>query len=262
MRLMSALLVAFVMQLIDINAASAQGLLMEVAPETPKNNFYIQFGEYTPTVSTDSNVQDYYDVFYGGKVNEPYMLSLGWDWYFLRHFGLLGITTQISTWKVSGSSRICYGDTSNTEIVSCHSNNINASADGNDTTTLNIMPLSLGLVYRLDFLKRTFNFPLVPYVKGAMQYFFWSYYGGTKISRIDGEKGQGGTAGYNLTAGLSMALSWLEPGTAARGRASNDIYESYVFAEWNQIVADHFGRKKRFNMSSQQINFGLAVEIF
>ena len=223
MRLCGTLALTFVIHLGFTSLASAQELSIEVAPEIPRNNFYVQFGEYAPTVSTDSNVQDYYDVFYGSNANEPYMLSLGWDWYFLRHFGLLGITTQIGSWKVSSNSRICYGDTDNTQIVGCDSSNISTSADGNDTTTLNIMPLSLGLVYRLDFLKRNFNFPLIPYAKGAMQYFFWSNYGGTKISRINGEKGQGGTAGYNLSAGISMALSWLEPSAAAKGRTSNNI---------------------------------------
>ena len=64
MRLYNTLLMTFVMYFSCLCSASAQELVIELAPETPKSNFYVQFGEYTPTVSTDSSVQDYYDVFY------------------------------------------------------------------------------------------------------------------------------------------------------------------------------------------------------
>ncbi len=248
--------------LLSGGSTHAQGIGYEERAEIPEHNIYIHFGEYSPTVSTDTNIQDYYDVFYGGKATEPYMAAIGWDWYFFDAFGLLGISTQIGSWKANGKSRVCYSESNESEVIACDATNIATSSSGNDSTTLNIMPVGLGLVYRLDILKRLFNFPFVPYGKGSLQYFFWSNYGGSKISKINGEEGRGATAGYQLTAGLAMALGWIEPNAAAKGRATNDIYDSYLYAEWSQTYADHFGKKKRFNMSAQQINFGLAIELF
>ena len=264
MRLHHMIALTFILLALFSMRAQAQDFSISVteSAELPKNNFYVQFGEYVPAVSTDKSIQDYYDVFYGKKKNDPYMITFGWDWYFLDNFGLLGVTTQFGSWRAHGSSRVCYDDTLGEEVVSCNSTNINSSAEGNDTTSLSILPISMGLVYRLDALKRSYNIPFVPYIKGALQYFLWSNYGGTDISRINGEKGQGGTAGYHVAAGLAMALSWIEPGAAARGRATSGIYDSYLYAEWNKIKADHFGKKNRFDMSNQQINFGLAVELF
>ena len=262
---MSIILAAVLFSLSIASTAQAE---QEHARQLPNWHMEVQLKPYKPKISQNATKQDFYNLMYGES--EPVMTRLGTHHYLWDGFGLLGVGASVGYWKTTGKTRLCTDDAG--QNVSCYDQGtdvtINQSTEGNSSTQLMVVPVSLELVYRLDYLNREWNIPLDAYAKFGVDYHFWwatteGSIAETDRTEEDGTvntiRGKGGTPGMNGSVGVMLDLSFIEPVTASRGR-KNGIMASYFFFEWNWAQGDGFKQPNRLDMSSSGWSLGLGMD--
>lgn len=222
------------------------GLEIRFSPYQPK------IGK-TPIDGTPYNERDYYKKFFGNDY--PMMIGVELDRFLYYKFGHVGVYVRGSYWKTEGHSRVCMDD--NQEVITCDTTSFfENSMAGNDTTTLLILPVTVGALYRFTYLHDQWQVPVVPYAKAGLDYFFWWSQGGGKVSSAGGRQGKGGTSGYHGSLGLALNLDWIE----ASGEGRRVFQNCYFFGEYSMIKANDFGNQKKLNMSAKQFSFGLSFD--
>ncbi|NUP09728.1 MAG: hypothetical protein HOW73_27090, partial [Polyangiaceae bacterium] len=137
-----------------------------------------------------------------------------------------------------------------------------------DTTSLKIMPMYASLVLRADELMRRTGVPLVPYGKFGFGFAYWSSNTTSGTSHI--ERGKPGnedddlwaqdvTIGLTASAGLALALNWLDAASAGSLRESTGIGHAYLFGEWMGAFLDGFGGGQ-MHVGTQTFVTGLAFD--
>ncbi len=131
-------------------------------------------------------------------------------------------------------------------------------------TSLNIMPMQLVGVLRLDALADNTPVPLVPYAKlGLAGALWWSKDGGeTAYDDASGTDGTDFSYGYCGAAGLMLRLDFLDPDDANTTRAWQGLDHSYLFAEWNMSRLDGFGSNSTMDVGADTWLLGVAAEIY
>lgn len=244
-------------------------ILAALAPNRPPAlwTLDLQAGPYRPTISNNADNAEFFRLMFKRGLNdaiidgEPLLKTLTMDYYILHPFGGLGLTGGVGHWGVTGRARLCR-DESGTAI-GCSTeqgSDPTASSEGNTKTSFTIVPVSLGVVYRVDALWKLLKVPLLPYVKAGADYHFWWAHTADKISTAvrDGKtaQGKGGTWGANAKAGLAINLDWLDPRTSTSGL----LVGTHLFGEAAFLFADGFGQKTRLNMSDTVFSIGFALD--
>jgi hypothetical protein len=203
----------------------------------------LKFGPYYPDVDDEfgGGASPFRDVF--GSTAALHGL-FEFDYQFLRPPGIsLGVGALIGGFQFSGKAL-----------------NAETGEPSGEETTLSVLTTHLDAVLRVDALLRYTVVPLVPYVKGGLSYYIWWTSSHSGISEIDGEKGQGGTWGWNLQTGLMLCLDPLEPRAARTFDNEVGVNNSYLFAEFLLARLDDFGRGGALNLSDMTWLIGLALE--
>lgn len=130
------------------------------------------------------------------------------------------------------------------------------------TSTFNLVPMTLTLGYRLDYLQDYTPIPLAPYVRAGLGYsLWWNTRDDGALSRrdINGEEAEaiGGKLGVTGTAGLALSLNALDPRSAASLRASTGVRSSYLFFEGQTTRTFGDG----FDLSATTWYGGLMLEL-
>jgi hypothetical protein len=120
-------------------------------------------------------------------------------------------------------------------------------------TAFKVVPLSVGLSYRFDWLQRRFGVPLAPYARAAFERYNWWILGGNEIAEVNGRSGVGATHGISVTGGLAIELDFLHPEMAMEMDADTGINDTYVFIDFTKSFIDDFGRRRSFDLSDEQI---------
>lgn len=258
--------------LLAITLPTVDGLARDY--ENPRYGVELKFGPFSPDISDNRLNRDYYEIiFQPSETREdslfeyrPLMKTFEFDYYLDTQFGLLGILGSAGHWRIQGRARTCpagVNDVCNENAAPDDPDSVFGKSEaGNSVTTLTIIPLTAGLLYRFDLLKRaTPWFPLVPYGKAGLSYTFWtSSTGGSRAKSRDGEtSGRGGNMGYFGTLGVGLNLDWIEPSTANRARYQSDIADSYLFIEANLFRADGFD-DARLDLSDVFYQAGVSVD--
>lgn len=223
----------------------------------PQFGFELRFGPWRPAIGTD-NEREAYDTVYGDDnslfKDRPLMKQIEVSWYPWDKFGVGGLFFRIGHWRASGRTRDC------PDSDGCADGGLDGSVRGNEKTSLTVMPLTVGAVFKLDYFKEKFYIPLVPYVKGGIDYFLWfnSAAGKTSIAS-DGSKGRGGTFGVNGSVGLALNLDWIEPGAAMSGRSGSGIADTYLFIEYSMAYSGF--RSSGLEMTENYALVGLAIDL-
>jgi hypothetical protein len=168
------------------------------------------------------------------------------DWQVLRipHFGTVAPGLGWSYTKFTAKAR--YADGSGT-----------SSSD----TRLNIMPMYLVGVARVDMLSRDLKIPLVPYAKLGVGYAMWWSSDGQRSAQYQGTKGRGSSYGLTYALGAMFLLDVLDEDDAITADGTIGINNSYFFAEWFRPQLDGFGSNKVLDLSSSSWVLGIALEI-
>jgi len=133
-----------------------------------------------------------------------------------------------------------------------------SSSSGNSPTTLTVVPIVVGLVYRFDVFNKKWGVPLIPYGKVAYDYFLWWISANDKRASFgSGKSASGGTGGFEVAPGIAFNLDWIDP----RGGRQNAVFlDSNVFVEYQVVRADGFGDREKADMSGSQLMFGLSFD--
>ena len=242
MRALFATIVIGVVALFNVTPAFAQAFLQEEElPESPQYGaFELKFGPYKPAVDDNSSLSGtpYKDTF---NDDTMFLTVIELDWQFIHPPGVsLGVGGSFGFMQTYAKSRIA--DTGETSV---------------DYTVLNVMPFAALFVARVDALPEYLHIPLVPYFKIGMNWYLWWILGGGDTAVYEGEKGRGGTMGWQLSPGLAIQLDGFDKKTARTFDNEVGVNHSYIFVEMLWAFVDRFGNSDYMNLSSA--TFGNAT---
>ncbi|OGQ89981.1 MAG: hypothetical protein A2289_17205 [Deltaproteobacteria bacterium RIFOXYA12_FULL_58_15] len=211
--------------------------------------FELRLGSYEPTLAETQQYQQHF-----GN-DSDLLMSVEFDRYLTYLLGNFGVFMQVGLWKDSGKSRSCADAAGAT--VSCSSASVVTNVAGSQKEKMQLIPLSVGAMYRMDLLKRHLNVPLVPYAKVGFNAVYWSHTAGGKSSSFaDGSSGDGWSTGFHGAVGVGLNLDWISTDYSDEHRL---FIDSFFFAEVIRLWADGFG-EAIFDMSDTQVTFGLAFD--
>jgi hypothetical protein len=199
-------------------------------------------GLVRPGVESESALRGspYGDVFGTKKM---FLFDVEFDWELFQGFGTLSVGLAAGFGTVYGHGLVA-----------------SSGAPSADGTSLNEIPLRALAVYRFDWLARRAGIPLVPFGKvGLAETIWWSTNGTGSRVHFQGGKSWGGKAGYELAAGLSLELNWLDPTLGREFDLDFGVNAVYLNAQYLKLTANNFG-KSGLDLSSHTWMFGLGFE--
>lgn len=245
----------------------------------PKWGVELRFTPYKPTLSNNGQVQRLYDMVYesngGGLIpGHPITIGVDVDWYPLETVGIksplpgfFGVYARMSYWTVSGPTRLCWDYTIG-KSKPCDSTTVfTESIKGNDTGSINVTPLGLGIVYRFDNIRRHTRVPLMFNFKAGFDYYLWWATSGAGASHyvdpVTGDKSlaRGGTLGFSASAGLSLGFDALGRTSAGRDSTRSAIFAEYMLQDGHAIAGSNTSERLDFTSDNHiMITVGLELE--
>jgi hypothetical protein len=222
-----------------------------------------RFGLYTPNIDSEfSGTKPHADVF--GTKRRP-MWQLEFDWEFLQEFGTLSLGGVIGYYKENAQACQLTGlkPDGTCPIVTDPITNKRDPSSGpsGDNTGLRLIPLAVLLVYRMDEAANHWHIPLVPYAKIGLNYTIWTITNGNgDVAWSGGNKGQGGTMGWQAAVGISLQLDFLDPGAARGFDADSGVNHSYAFFEVDHVDGSGLYRKDVLRVGDNTWFTGLMFE--
>jgi hypothetical protein len=230
--------------------ARAQAVLHEGGPADYRSPqrwaLELRFGPYYPDVDSEFSgdpAQRPHRLYFGK--DKRVMMQLEVDYQFFQAFGTLAVGMQIGYFSESAKAFVESG----------------AGDRSNDSTRLWLLPAALTLVYRFDVAARHWDVPLVPYGKVGLGYTLWTITDGNgKVATFDGDRGRGGTPGWQAAAGLALMLDVLDPGAARELDGEIGVNHTYLFIEATHVAASGLGRKGTLDVGDSTWMAGLMFE--
>jgi hypothetical protein len=130
-----------------------------------------------------------------------------------------------------------------------------------ETTTLEILPMYLVAVFRLDVLWRQAHIPIVPFAKAGLGMALWraSNTVGTSVAP-NGTVGEGHTWGPELAGGLAFNIGVLDPSSVRQLDEATGINNTYIFAEYMASELHGIAQKDPLLVGSDNFVFGISFE--
>lgn len=196
------------------------------------------------------------------------LFALEFDWQFWHPFGSFGLAASAGySGRKSHSYEYLIKAEDPNRPVSCTAGLNGDCVRSSDTTTLNIFPLTLQLVYRFDVLAERWNIPLVPYVKAGLAYYVWfmqkgdgNFARGLDSGDQGDARGYGGVPGFVVHPGLALLLDVFDKRAAQTLDSELGINHTYLFAEFSYVNISGLGFKDKLVLSDATWNAGLAFE--
>jgi MYXO-CTERM domain-containing protein len=212
----------------------------------------IRLGAYYPAVDEEEGLsgQPFHDIFGDG-----HRVLFGYEQgvHLFEGFGALGLSGSVGYTNFGGDVIV---DESALDAAAAES-----AQSVSAQTEFMIIPLALSVYYRFDLLEKLWSIPLVPVVKGGVDYALWTIDASNgETATFEGEDGDGATAGWHVAGALHLWLDWIEPQSAAAFDRTWGINNTYLFAEFSHRRIDDFGSADSFNLSDDLWLFGLAFE--
>ena len=128
------------------------------------------------------------------------------------------------------------------------------STPSGDETVFHIIPSSLALTYRFDWLTDRYNVPLAPYGRAAFERYNWWVSGTGSSSK------EGATNGWSVTGGIGFLLDFLDPAMARELDQDSGVNHTFLFAEVTKSSIDDFGSSSSWDLSDEKLSlsFGLT----
>jgi hypothetical protein len=212
--------------------------------------FELRFAPYWPNIDSQPGLtgQPYHQIF----GNSAHLLVSGEiDAQVLRipHFGSLGPAFSFGYTQMSAPAPFADGTGTSAE-----------------NTNLEVFPMYLVAVLRVDVFMRDFRVPIVPYIKAGVGFTLWRSFtdSGTSnfVDPITGKTSNafGGTWGEQLSIGGALNLDWIDRRAAANLDDYTSINHTYIFGEWMLANLDNFGSSSGLRVGTNTFCGGLAFE--
>ena len=124
-----------------------------------------------------------------------------------------------------------------------------------DETSLRLIPLSLGLVYRADMLRDRVGSPLVPYAKAGLDCTLW------RMADTAGSDSSGRTFGWHAAAGVTLDLSFLDTEAAMSMDREAGVNQTALFFEVVRYDLTGFGSGSALHVGDTTWFAGLMLEL-
>lgn len=203
----------------------------------------LRFGGYYPSIDDELGADPFAEMF-GESSRLLVEFELGY--YLWQGFGSLGVSGTVGYTDFGGES----------EIVG----EGGESADLDEPTSFNVVPLRASLLYRLDVPMERWRIPLVPVAKVGLDYWLWEAEDGNgETASFDGEEGSGAKTGWHAALGLELLLDIIDEEAASAFDRNWGINNTFVFLHYQIDQIDGFG-DDGFDLSDNRWVFGLAFE--
>lgn len=217
--------------------------------ESPQNfAIEVRLGPYRPDIDSDPSLHGtpYNDVF-GDPPHLMYGLEFDWQALRIPHLGSLGPGVSIGRVGISRQAKLL------------HPQGTKVFAD--EDTSLEIFPMYVVAVLRVDMLMREHHIPLVPYAKAGLGYAAWRAYTDTGTSTsTDGVVGKGHTVGTQIALGLAFELDALDSFAQSEFDNSLGVNHTYLFFEYYSLALDGLGQSSALRVGNTSWALGLAFE--
>lgn len=125
-----------------------------------------------------------------------------------------------------------------------------------DETSLTLLPLSLSLVYRADFLRPNEGVGLIPYAKAGLDCTFWRIADTARSGTTDGK-----TLGWHGALGVSLDLASFDPDAARVMDRESGVNQTAIFLEVARYALDGFGSSSVLHVGDTTWMGGLMFEM-
>jgi hypothetical protein len=205
--------------------------------------FEVRFGQYPPRVDNGLAGTPYKNIF-GTKKRWQGGAELDWQAFRIPRLLSLGPGLGLAYTRAGARAPLASG----------------RGLSAQDTT-INILPLFLVGVLRLDVIADRTVIPLAPYAKLGVGYAFWWSSDGDRSARDGDLVGRDTSYGYAAALGVMMRLDWLDPSDAASADASLGLNHSGLFFEWMHSDLSGFGSNTVMDVGSSTWVAGLTLEL-
>lgn len=198
-------------------------------------SFEIGAMTYRPDIDSDLPASRPYETAFGG--GRGFMFNLGISRALFTRVGSLELGLRTGWFRDKGKG-ILSGTTT----------------PSGDDTTFNVVPTSLALTYRFDWLADRWNVPFAPYGRAAFERFNWWVTDGS------GDWVQeGATNGWSVTGGLGLMLDFFDPQLARELDMDTGVNHTFLFVEVTHSSIDDFGSSKSWNLSDEKVSLGFGL---
>jgi hypothetical protein len=205
--------------------------------------FEVRFGQYPPRIDNGLRGAPYETIF-GKKTRWQGGAELDWQAFRIPKLLSVGPGLGIAYTRAGAKAPLASG-----------------SGLSAQDTTINILPLFVVGVLRLDVIADRTLIPLAPYAKLGAGYAFWWSNDGDHPARDGNLAGRDTSYGYVAALGVMMRLDWLDPSDAASADASLGLNHSGLFFEWMHSDLSGFGSNAVMDVGSSTWVAGLTLEL-
>ncbi len=205
--------------------------------------FELRFGPYSPEVDEEFDGATPYADTFGDDARFYFGLELDWLPLHVPYVGSLGLGFG-------------WGYTSSSGAATVESTGEEAGSE----TSLDIHPMHLSGVLRLDGLLRRLRIPIVPYVKLGLGFGLWAASGPNGTSEVDGVTGEGTSLGLHTAIGGAIALNAFDASAAVAMREETGIRYAYLYGEWMGANLDGIGDTPQMHVGTSTVVLGLALD--
>jgi hypothetical protein len=236
----------------------------------------IKFGPYSPNIDASPGLNGatpFADLFSPQPGKRPpgrLLTQVEFDYQFWRRsYGNFGIGHTVGYYRrTTHAFQFNPDPVTGLNTVPCDPKIPDNCVRSGDTTSLNVIPLSIMGVYRFDYLANRFRIPFVPYIKVGLAYYVWWIENGggflsfAKFTPPGGksESAFGGTWGWVMNPGGAFLLDVIDPSAARTVDAELGINHTYLFCELHYADITGFGASNKMNLSDLTLNAGIAFE--
>lgn len=203
----------------------------------------LRFSPYYPDIDDDPSLSGRpFENAFGD--NPRILMALEFDWQILRipHLGTLGAGFGIGYLTMGRDVRTVSGRTSG------------------DSTSLEVIPMWTGAVFRVDTLWRRVGFPFIPYAKAGVALGYWRAGNSGGTAEVDGFVGRGASWGTNLALGVMFALDFFDRGAGRNMDAATGINGTYLFFEGYSLALNGIAQEHALRVGTTTWAAGLAFE--
>jgi hypothetical protein len=126
--------------------------------------------------------------------------------------------------------------------------------DAQDDTYLHVLPASLSLTYRFDWLERRYRIPLMVYGRASLERFHWWVTDGGGDRRESGA-----TNGYSFTGGGGLLLDFFDRGMARELDRETGINDTWLTFDVTKSYVDDFGASDSWDLSDEELSLGFGL---
>ena len=191
---------------------------------------------------------------FGSDSDFIFQLSYDQMLYHSKPAGAVMLGGSFNYWKTSGHGVFVGGA-------------LDGTTSETDGTSMQMIPLRLYALYRVEQLDKYFDVPLVPYVKLGLDYYIWwikdnhdSVAEYTDAQTGKTYDGYGGTFGWDVSLGIMLSLNFIDTTMATTFDMEYGINNTYLYFEYIFAFVDDFGAGNSFDLSSKYWLTGIAFD--